>query len=76
MEYDIPNANTLIVYNSDLFGLSQLYQLRGRVGRSSARAYAFFTYNKNKLLNEKSQERLKVQKLKAGFSNLSPIFTT
>ena len=69
---DIPNANTLIVYNSDLFGLSQLYQLRGRVGRSSTRAYAYFTTKKDKILNNKSKERLKVLKtldnLGAGFS--------
>ncbi len=69
---DIPNANTLIVHNSDLFGLSQLYQLRGRVGRSSARAYAYFTYNNKKVLSDKSRERLKVLKtldqLGAGFT--------
>ena len=69
---DIPNANTLIVYNSDLFGLSQLYQLRGRVGRSSTRAYAYFTTKKGKILTDKSKERLKVLKtldnLGAGFS--------
>ena len=69
---DVPNANTLIVYNADFFGLSQLYQLRGRVGRSHLRAYAYFTFNKHKILTEKSKQRLKVLKtldnLGAGFS--------
>ena len=45
---DIPLANTLIVYNSDKFGLSQLYQMRGRVGRGKVRAYAYLTTNENK----------------------------
>ena len=69
---DIPNANTLIIYNADLFGLSQLYQLRGRVGRSDKRAYAYLTTKKGKVLNDNAIERLKVLKtldnLGAGFS--------
>ena len=59
---DIPNANTLIIYNADLFGLSQLYQLRGRVGRSDVRAYAYLTTKKGKVLNDNAIERLKVLK--------------
>ncbi|MGN1379371.1 MAG: transcription-repair coupling factor [Bacilli bacterium] len=55
---DIANANTLIVYNADYFGLSQLYQLRGRVGRSERVGYAYFLYNKNKVLNEIAIKRL------------------
>ena len=56
------NANTLIIYNADLFGLSQLYQLRGRVGRSDKRAYAYLTTKKGKVLNDNAIERLKVLK--------------
>ena len=56
---DIPNANTLIVDNAEDFGLSQLYQLRGRVGRSNRTAYAFFLYGKQKYLTEQSEKRLK-----------------
>ena len=55
---DIPNANTLIIENADRMGLSQLHQLRGRVGRSARRAYAYFTFAKNKNLSEISQKRL------------------
>lgn len=59
---DIKNANTLIVDNAEEFGLSQLYQLRGRVGRSEKTAYAFFLYGKNKYLSEESEKRLKAIK--------------
>lgn len=55
---DIPNVNTLIVINSDRFGLSQLYQLRGRVGRSNRQAFAYFTYKKDKVLTEQAEKRL------------------
>lgn len=55
---DIPNVNTLIIYEADRLGLSQLYQLRGRVGRSNRIAYAYFTYQKGKVLNEVAEKRL------------------
>ena len=55
---DVPTANTLIVFDSERFGLSQLYQLRGRVGRSNRQAYAYFTYRPNKILSETAQQRL------------------
>ncbi len=57
---DIPNANTLIVHRSDLFGLSQLYQIRGRIGRSKVRGYAYFTYKDERLLSESAKQRLHV----------------
>ncbi len=59
---DIPSVNTLIVYDADYFGLSQLYQLRGRVGRSNRVAYAYFTYKKDKVLNEIAEKRLRAIK--------------
>ena len=55
---DIPNVNTIIIENADTFGLAQLYQLKGRVGRSSRRAYAYLTYKKNKSINEVAVKRL------------------
>lgn len=59
---DIPNANTLIIYNADHFGLSQLYQIRGRVGRSNKIAYAYLLYNKSKMLNDIAIKRLEAIK--------------
>lgn len=59
---DIPNVNTIIIQNADRFGLSQLYQLRGRVGRSARAAYAFLLYKRDKLLSEEAQKRLKAIK--------------
>ena len=59
---DIPNANSLIIYDADRFGLSQLYQIRGRVGRSDRTSYAYLLYNKNKQLNDIAIKRLKVIK--------------
>jgi transcription-repair coupling factor (superfamily II helicase) len=59
---DIPNVNTLIVYDCDHFGLSQLYQLRGRVGRSNRKAYAYFVYRKDKALTEQATLRLRTIK--------------
>jgi len=57
---DIPTANTLIVHRADMFGLAQLYQLRGRVGRSKTRAYALFTMPVNRTLTVQAERRLKV----------------
>ncbi len=57
---DIPNANTLIVHRSDRFGLSQLYQLRGRVGRAKVRAYALFTWPVERKITDQAEKRLKV----------------
>jgi transcription-repair coupling factor (superfamily II helicase) len=69
---DLPNANTLIVHRADMFGLAQLYQLRGRVGRSKTRAYAYFTTPPGQKLTEGAEKRLKVLQsldtLGAGFS--------
>ncbi len=69
---DIPTANTLIVHRSNMFGLAQLYQLRGRVGRSKVRAYALFTVPANRTLTTTAEKRLKVLQsldtLGAGFS--------
>jgi transcription-repair coupling factor (superfamily II helicase) len=68
---DIPSANTMIVHRSDLFGLAQLYQIRGRVGRAKQRGYAYLTYNPGKVLSSTSQQRLQVietlDSLGAGF---------
>lgn len=68
---DIPNVNTLIVDRADLFGLSQLYQIRGRVGRSNRQAYAYLFYPKGRLMTEESQKRLhaimEYQELGSGF---------
>ncbi|MDG2244080.1 MAG: transcription-repair coupling factor [Rhodospirillaceae bacterium] len=69
---DLPRVNTIIIHRSDMFGLSQLYQLRGRVGRSKTRAYAYLTVPANKKLTETAEKRLDVMQtldsLGAGFS--------
>ena len=69
---DVPNANTLIVHRADMFGLAQLYQLRGRVGRSKTRAYAYITTPPGQKLTDGAEKRLKVLQsldtLGAGFS--------
>ena len=59
---DIQNVNTMIIYNADKMGLSQLYQLRGRVGRTNRMAYGYFTYEKNKILTEVAEKRLRAIK--------------
>ncbi|WP_426450010.1 transcription-repair coupling factor [Paenibacillus sp. S-38] len=59
---DIPNVNTLVVHDADKMGLSQLYQLRGRVGRSNRIAYAYFTYQRDKVLTEVAEKRLQAIK--------------
>ncbi|MCL2469791.1 MAG: transcription-repair coupling factor [Alphaproteobacteria bacterium] len=68
---DIPNANTIILHRADMFGLAQLYQLRGRVGRAKQRGYAYFTYAQNAPLAATAQQRLEVittlDELGAGF---------
>ena len=68
---DVANANTIIVYDADKFGLSQLYQMRGRVGRSHALAFAYFIYKRDKVLTETAEKRLQSMKefaeLGAGF---------
>ncbi|WP_416896977.1 MAG: transcription-repair coupling factor [Minwuia sp.] len=69
---DVPNANTMILYRADMFGLAQTYQLRGRIGRSKTRAYAYLTVPANKKLTDTADRRLRVlqtlDQLGAGFS--------
>ena len=69
---DIPSANTMIVHRADMFGLAQLYQLRGRIGRSKLRGYAYLTLPAGKMLTETAQRRLEVMQtldtLGAGFT--------
>ena len=76
---DIPTANTLIVQRADMFGLSQLYQLRGRIGRSKPRAYAYLTTPPDKKLTDTATRRLEVlqslDQLGAGFSSPATTWT-
>jgi len=69
---DLPNVNTMIIYRSDMFGLAQLYQLRGRIGRSKMRGYCYFTIPHQKHLTEVAEKRLNIlqalNQLGAGFS--------
>lgn len=69
---DIPSANTMIIYRGDVFGLAQLYQMRGRVGRSKLRAYAYVTYQEDKLLTVSAEKRFRIlqslDSLGAGFT--------
>ena len=69
---DVPSANTIIIHRADRFGLAQLYQMRGRVGRSKARAYAYLTYDEALGLSDNAEKRLKVMQsldsLGAGFN--------
>lgn len=68
---DIPTANTMIIHRADMFGLAQLYQIRGRIGRSKVRAYAYLTYSPDKSLTANAQKRLEIMEtldnLGAGF---------
>ena len=59
---DVANANTIVIYDADRFGLSQLYQMRGRVGRSAKMAFAYFTYRRDKVLSETAEKRLQAMK--------------
>ena len=69
---DLPNANTIIIHKANLFGLSQLYQIRGRVGRSNIRAYAYITYENDFQLGSNAHKRLEaiqsLNSLGAGFN--------
>ena len=66
---DLPNANTLIIINSDMLGLSQLYQLKGRIGRSDKSSYAYFTFDNRKILTENAYKRLQAIKEFSGMGS-------